>query len=127
MPLEYDIDPVDHLVYVRIEGVIAISDIASLIEKVRQDVHFSHRMIALIDARELKRAFFVRETENLIQLMLSKQARYITQYAFIVAGNLVSGVGKRFLVRARRSGLKVSIYGDYDTALQQLRTSSTRP
>jgi len=121
MPLEYDIDPVDHLVQVRIHGTIAIDDIARLLDKIRQEMHLSHRAVAIIDARELKRAFFIRETDNLIQLMLSKQARYIREYAFIIAGDLVTRVGKRFLLRARRAGLKLSIYGDQISAMAQVR------
>jgi len=121
MPLEYDIDPVDHLLQVRIHGPVTLGEISDLLDQIRKDVHFSHLVAAIIDARELKRAFFIRETDNLIQLMLGKQARYIREYAFIIAGNLVTRVGKRFLVRARRSGLKVSIYGDQISAMDQLR------
>ena len=126
MAIDYDIDPVDKVVFIRIYGIIALDDIRAVIDDIRHDARFARKMSALVDARELRRAFFVRETDGLIKLFSDKKSRFIKNYAFIVANDLVSGVGRRFLVRARRSGLNMSVFGDYVSALKRLRNGNPR-
>jgi len=122
MAIDYDIDQKSNIVFVRIYDVINIDDIRETLAEVRRDPHFSDIMAALIDAREIRRAFFVREMDALVEVLAGQSAAFVEHYAFIVASDIAMGIGRRFHFKALRAGLKLAIFRDHSAALSWFRS-----
>lgn len=117
MAIDFDIDRTTNIVLVRIYDVINIQDISKALENVQKDTNTLPGMAALIDAREIRRAFFVREMDALIQVLAGPSAAFLHEYAFVVTPDVAMDVGKKFLLKARRAGLKLEVFRDHASAL----------
>lgn len=124
MAIDYDIDQSNNVVFIRTYDVINIDDIKRTIEDVQADPHCTGNMSVLIDAREIRRAFFVREMDNLVSVLAGETAGFVERYSFIVTSNIALGVGRRFHFKALRAGLKLSIFRDHASALKWIKESS---
>ena len=122
MAIEYDIDPDNGIAYVRIYDAINIQDIKETFERVKRDAYCPARISALIDAREVRRAFFIREMDALLKVLAAPSAEFVDRYAFVVASNIALSVGRSFHFRAHRAGIKLSIFRDHAAALTWFRT-----
>lgn len=125
MAIDYDIDQEKNVVFIRTYDVINIEDIKRTLMDVLADSHCTDNMSVLIDARELRRAFFVREMDNLVTVLAGESAGFVESYSFIVNSNIALGVlGRRFHFKALRAGLKLSIFRDHASALKWIKESS---
>lgn len=118
MAIDYDIDPEKNIVFVRIYDAINIEDIKEAFAKIQSDAQSAEGMTALVDAREVRRAFFIREMNSLLEVLASRPAGFVERYGFIVASNVAFGLGRRFHFKALRSGLKLAIFRDLGAALE---------
>lgn len=121
MAIDYDIDQKNNIVFVRIYDVISISDIKATLAEVQNDPYFAGTMSALIDAREIRRAFFVREMDALVAVLAGQSAAFVERYAFIVESDIAMSVGRKFHFKALRAGLKLAIFRDHAAALGWFR------
>ena len=75
--------------------------------------------MALIDARGITRAFFIRERDDHINVF--SEVGVIKDFGLIVGSDLMFGNGRRFLVHTRRCGLSISIFRDNSTASKWIK------
>jgi len=104
-------------------GAISVADIASAITDIESHPEVSDKMTLVIELREIKRAFFVREMDRLIALLANDAARFVSRYAFVVSRDTMMGVGRRFAIKARRKGLKLEVFNDYASAASWLKVA----
>ncbi|MCB1661991.1 MAG: hypothetical protein H6995_00905 [Pseudomonadales bacterium] len=121
MAISYDIDPKSNIVFVRIYDVINIRDIKETLDEVQNDPNVASKITALIDAREIRRAFFVREMDALVEVFAGQTAAFVERYAFIIGNDIAMGVGRKFHIKAMRAGLKLAIFRDHAAALGWFR------
>ena len=122
MSIEYDIDQSNRIVHVLITDSFSIADVENTLVAIQDEFNFTKNVAALIDAREMRRAFFVREGDNLIRVLASRAARYVGSYAFIVAQDFAPQAGRKFLVKARRHGINLRLFRDHASALKWLHS-----
>ncbi len=121
MPIEFDIDEHSRVVSIHSFDVIGIEDIEQVIVDIRQHPDSTDGMSVVIDLRETRRAFFVREMDALIAIMATQAARFVDRYAFVVSTELAIGLSRRFHFRAVRAGLNISVFPDYSSALSWIK------
>ena len=102
-------------------GIISVADIAAAINEIELQLNFSDKMTMVIEVREIKRAFFVREMDRLIDLLANEAGRFVSRYAFVVSTDIVQGVGRRFPIKARLKGLELEVFKDYVSAASWLK------
>jgi hypothetical protein len=81
-------------------------------------------MTMVLELREIKRAFFVREMDRLITLLANEAGRFVSCFAFIVSRDTMMGVGRRFAIKAARRGVQLEVFNDYADAAKWLRMVS---
>ncbi len=121
MSIAYDLDRANRIVHVLITDSISIADVEASFVAIKADLRGVTHVSAVIDARELRRAFFVREGANLARALASKPAHFIRRYAFIIGQDFAPRAGRRFLVQARRAGINLKLFRDHATALEWLQ------
>ena len=121
MTIRYDIDLKKNVIFMAAYGAIGVADIAQAIEELESSVESAKPMTMVIELREIKRAFFVREMDRLITLLSNEAGRFVSCFAFIVSRDTMMGVGKKFAIRAARKGLKLEVFNDYADAAKWLR------
>lgn len=121
MTIRYDIDRKKNVIFMGAYGIISVADIAAAINEIELQLNFSDKMSMLIEVREIKRAFFVREMDRLIDLLANEAGRFVSRYAFVVSTDIVQGVGRRFPIKARLKGLELEVFKDYVSAASWLK------
>lgn len=121
MTIRYDIDLKKNVIFVGAYGAISVHDLAVTIAEIESKPNVTGKMTLVIDLREIKRAFFVREMDRLIDLLANEAERFISNYAFIVSLDTMHGVGRRFALKAARKRLKLKVFNDYADAVKWLR------
>ncbi len=121
MAIAYDIDQANRIVHVLITDSISIADIEDTFTAIQADRQFTKSAAVLIDAREMRRAFFVRESGNLVHTLGSLKASFISCYAFVVGQDYDPRAGRRFLIQARREGINLQLFRDPGAALKWLQ------
>ena len=121
MTVLYDIDLEHNVVFIGAYGAISIEDIEAAIKEIEVHTDFSKKMACLIDVREIKRAFFVREMDRLLYLLASEAANFVHRYAFIFASDIVLGVGRNFPEKARKIGVDLEVFNDNASAENWLK------
>lgn len=121
MTIRYDIDLKKNVIFMAAYGAIGVADIAQAIEELESSVESAKPMTMVIELREIKRAFFVREMDRLITLLSNEAGRFVSCFAFIVSRDTMMGVGKKFAIRAARKGLQLEVFNDYADAAKWLR------
>jgi hypothetical protein len=121
MAIAYDIDQANRIVHVLITSSISIADIEDTFTAIQADRQFTKSAAILIDAREMRRAFFVRESGNLVQVLASQASHIVGSYAFIVGQDFDPHAGRRFLIQARREGINLQLFRDHSAALKWLQ------
>lgn len=121
MTIRYDIDLKKNVIFMAAYGAIGVADIAQAIEELESSVESDKPMTMVIELREIKRAFFVREMDRLITLLSNEAGRFVSCFAFIVSRDTMMGVGKKFAIRAARKGLQLEVFNDYADAAKWLR------
>ena len=123
MSISYDIDNANRIVFVSIPDTIAIDDIERLIHSLRKQLRFVKNLAMLIDARELKRAFLVREGGSLLNLITLQPTRLVCRYALVVNQDFTPGFSRKFLIKAKRQGIRMKTFKDHASALAWLKNS----
>lgn len=121
MTIRYDIDLKKNVIFLAAYGAIGVADIAEAIEELEASIDTSKPMTMVIELREIKRAFFVREMDRLIELLANEAGRFVSCFAFIVSRDTMHGVGRRFAIKAARKGLQLEVFNDYADAAKWLR------
>lgn len=121
MTIRYDIDLKKNVIFMAAYGAIGVADIAQAIEELESSVESAKPMTMVIELREIKRAFFVREMDRLITLLSNEAGRFVSCFAFIVSRDTMMGIGKKFAIRAARKGLQLEVFNDYADAAKWLR------
>ena len=121
MTIRYDIDLKKNVIFMAAYGAIGVADIAQAIEELESSVESAKPMTMVIELREIKRAFFVREMDRLITWLSNEAGRFVSCFAFIVSRDTMMGVGKKFAIRAARKGLQLEVFNDYADAAKWLR------
>lgn len=121
MAIDFDIDRQSGIVAIRTFNVISIDDIERVIQDIQQHPDKTDGMSVVIDAREVKRAFFVREMDSLVAIFAAQAARFVDRYAFVVTNELTLGLSRRFHYRAVRAGLNISVFPDHSSALSWVK------
>ncbi|MBT3708235.1 MAG: hypothetical protein HOG19_02255 [Gammaproteobacteria bacterium] len=121
MAIRYDIDARKNVIFMAAYGAISVADIASSIVDIEAHPKLRKNMTLVIELREIKRAFFVREMDRLMALLANEAARFVGRYAFVVSRDTMHGVGRRFAVKAARKGLQLEVFNDYADAAKWLR------
>ena len=121
MTIRYDIDLKKKIIFMGAYGAISVQDLAVSIAEIESHPDVSGRMRLVLDLREIKRAFIVREMERLIDLLASKAEGMISSYAFIVSLDTMHGVGHRFALKAARKGVRLEVFNDYADAANWLK------
>lgn len=121
MAIRYDIDLKKNVIFMAAYGAISVGDIANAIDDVESSAGTSTPMTMVIELREIKRAFFVREMDRLIELLAGEAGRFVSCFAFIVSRDTMHGVGRRFAIKAACKGLQLEVFNDYADAAKWLR------
>jgi hypothetical protein len=121
MTIRYDIDLKKNVIFMGAYGVIGVSDLAEVIADIESHPDVAGEMTLVLDLREIKRAFIVRELDSLINLLASEAKRFVSNYAFIVSIDTMNGVGRRFALKAVRKGLRLEVFNDYADAEKWLK------
>jgi len=123
MAIAYDIDQANQIVHVLISDSFSIADIEDTFTAIQADRQFASSAAVLIDAREMRRAFFVREGANLVQVLASQASHIVGCYAFIIGQDFDPHAGRRFLIQARRAGINLQLFRDHASALKWVQLS----
>ena len=121
MTVRYDIDLKKNIIFMGAYGAIGVSDLASSFSEIASHPDVSGSMTLVLDLREIKRAFIVREMDSLIDLLANETERFVSKYAFIVSLDTMHGVGRRFALKAARKRLKLEVFNEYTDAVKWLR------
>jgi hypothetical protein len=121
MTIRYDIDLKKNVIFMGAYGAISVQDLAASIAEIESQPGVRGRMTLVLDLREIKRAFIVREMERLIDLLASEAERFVSKYAFIVSLDTMHGIGRRFALKAARKKLRLEVFNDYSEAVNWLK------
>ena len=121
MTIRYDIDLKKNVIFMGAYGAIGVLDLAEVIADIESHPDVAGEMTLVLDLREIKRAFIVRELDSLINLLASEARRFVSNYAFIVSIDTMHGVGRRFALKAARKGLRLEVFNDYADAEKWLK------
>lgn len=124
MAIRYDIDLRKKIIFMGAYGAISVQDLAVALADIEQQTDVTTKMTLVLDLREIKRAFIVREMDRLIDLLAKEAERFVGNYAFIVSVDTMHGVGHRFAIKALRKGLRLEVFNDYADATKWLRMVS---
>lgn len=121
MTIRYDIDLKKNVIFMGAYGAISVQDLAVAIAEIESHADVIGKMTLVLDLREIKRAFIVREMDRLIDLLVREAERFVGNYAFIVSLDTMHGVGRRFALKALRKGLRLEVFNDYADAAKWLK------
>lgn len=120
MTIRYDIDLKQNVVFMGAYGAISVADLAVAMDEIEALPEIEGHLILVLDLREIKRAFIVREMDRLIDLLTSK-ADLLSSQAFIVSLDTMHGVGRNFALKALRKKLHLEVFNDYTAAVNWLK------
>lgn len=123
MTIRYDIDLKQNVIFMGAYGAISVADLEAAIDEIEALPDRDGRLILVLDLREIKRAFIVRETDRLIDLLASK-VHLLSCQAFIVSLDTMHGVGRNFALKALRKKLRLDVFNDYTAAVHWLKKLS---
>jgi len=121
MTIRYDVDLKKKVIFMGAYGAISVSDLAASIAEIECQPEVSDSMTLVLDLREIKRAFIVREMDRLIDLLSNQAQSFISNQAFIVSLDTMHGVGRRFALKAARKRLRLEVFNDYTDAVNWLK------
>lgn len=121
MTIRYDVDLKKNVIFMGAYGAISVADLAASIAEIEAQPEVPDTMTLVLDLREIKRAFIVREMDRLIDLLASQSKSFISSHAFIVSLDTMHGVGRRFALKAARKRLRLEVFNDYSDAVNWLK------
>jgi len=121
MTIRYDIDLRKNIIFMGAYGAISVQDLAASFAEIESQAGVSEGMTLVLDLREIKRAFIVREMDRLIDLMARQAECFVSSFAFIVSIDTMNGVGRRFALKAARKRVRLEVFNDYADAANWLK------
>lgn len=124
MTIRYDIDQKKNVIFMGAYGAISVSDLAVQFAEIEARPDVTGAMTLVLDLREIKRAFIVREMDRLIDLLACQAETFICNFAFIVSIDTMHGVGRKFAFKAARKKVRLEVFNDYTDAANWLKMTS---
>ena len=122
MPITYQIDPAEEIVFTTSEGDVTLDDIAEHCRKLKADKAFNPSFSELLDYRATSPALSLDEMRHVASSLdpYSGDARR----AIVASSDLNYGVARMF--EAVHAGITVAVFRSMDEALEWLRPERDR-